>query len=77
MARKYVTMVKTMMAMASPILMTLIASAISRLMVTCCKMPLESYAHCPVSYLYSNESDIATAWKFGTYININEAFSSS
>lgn len=34
----------------------------------------ESYAHCPVSYLYSNESDIVNAWKFGTYININEAF---
>jgi gliding motility-associated-like protein len=33
----------------------------------------ESYNRCPVSYLYSEEKNIADHWQYGTYTNVNEA----
>jgi len=34
---------------------------------------LESYQHCPLTYTYDSEYNIASNWKFGSYTNINEA----
>src|SRR6476659_7237986 len=33
----------------------------------------ESYQHCPVTYTYDSEFDIASDWKYGSYTNVNEA----
>src|SRR5690349_8091928 len=33
----------------------------------------EKDKHCPVTYIYDSEYDIATDWKFSSYTNINEA----
>ena len=33
----------------------------------------ESYIHCPSTYTYDKDYNIATAWEYGTYTNISEA----
>src|SRR5437763_10777071 len=33
----------------------------------------ESYQHCPLTYIYDSEHDIALNWEFSSYTNINEA----
>ncbi|MEP7318910.1 MAG: gliding motility-associated C-terminal domain-containing protein [Panacibacter sp.] len=33
----------------------------------------ELYDHCPVTYIYTTDHNIANYWEYGTYTNINEA----
>ena len=33
----------------------------------------ESYQHCPLTYIYDSEHDIASHWEFSSYTNLNEA----